>query len=97
MPLPVLHDEGYGRVVPEDDKPDLPPGLQDDAVSGTDPNHSIQNLLGGCFVSFQIEKLLSLFFLLVVVFVMLSGISGTWKRSDFKKMVNNGFLLQSSN
>lgn len=55
MPLPVLHDEGYGRVVPEDDKPDLPPGLQDNAVSGTDPNHSIQNLLGGCFVSFQIE------------------------------------------
>lgn len=77
MPLPVLHDEGYGRVVPEDDKPDLPPRLQDNAVSGTDPNHSIQNLLGGCFVSFQIEKLLSLFFLLVVVFVMLSCISGT--------------------
>lgn len=69
MPLPVLHDEGYGRVVPEDDKPDLPPGIQDNAVSGTDPNHSIQNVLGGCFVSFQIEKLLSLFFLLVVVFV----------------------------
>lgn len=68
MPLPVLHDEGYGRVVPGDDKPDLPPGLQDDAVSGTDPNHSIQNLLRGCFVSFQIEKLLSFFFLLVVVF-----------------------------
>lgn len=63
MPLPVLYDEGYGWVVPEDDKPDLPPGLQDDAVSGTDSNYSLQDLLRGCFVSLQIEKPLSLFFL----------------------------------
>lgn len=97
MPLPVLHDEGYGRVVPEDDKPDLPPGLQDDAVSGTDPNHSIQNLLGGCFVSFQIEKTSFTLFPFGGGFCDVKWYKWYLKRSDFKKMVNNGFLLQCSN